>query len=65
MQILMMVNKPDYQKRIENFEKWYMETRQIISKKFDELEKIKDNSDYTKDYWVAKILRAEFRKHSK
>ena len=61
----MMLNKADYQKRIENFEKWYMETRQTITQKFIELEKINDSSDYTKDYWVAKILRNEFRKHAK
>ena len=61
----MMVTKADYQKRIESFEKWYMETRHQIFEKFQELEKINDSTDYTKDYWVAKILRNEFRKYSK
>lgn len=58
----MMIEKPNYRKRIEAFETWYMSTRELISKKFDELEKFKDNSDETKDYWTAKILRLEFKK---
>lgn len=57
-----MFSKPKYQKRIDMFDAWYKETRQEISKKFDELAKINDQSEETMDYWTAKIIRQAIRK---
>lgn len=55
------LQKPKYQRRLEMFDVWYKSTREEIAKKFDELEKNNDTSDETKDFWVAKIIRLQFR----